>query len=282
MNNQIETWSEKNAFLVERGIDEPMWGALCNTIYPGAKPESIVMAVDYCRARKLDIMLKPVHLVPMNVKDSSTGEYSFRDVPMPGVGLYRIQASRSGDFAGMSEPKFGPVIELNLSGEVIRVPESCSITVTKLIGDRLVNFTATEFWEENYATAGKGTKKPNSMWCKRPRGQLAKCAEAQALRKGWPEIGQEATAEEMAGKDFEFNGRDVNPPPTKTVNEETGEIILPEYSEDSFNKNEPLWKNLLQKAKCSHEDIINKVSASNKLSEEQIKKIKSIPVGEVA
>ena len=55
------------------------------------------------------------------------------------------------------------------------------------------------------------------MWRKRAYGQLAKCTEAQALRKAFPEFsGGQATAEEMEGKDT-FAGPtlehtpDVNP-----------------------------------------------------------------------
>ena len=36
-------------------------------------------------------------------------------------------------------------------------------------------------------------------------------AEAQALRKAWPEIGQQPTAEEMEGKTLEVDARDVTP-----------------------------------------------------------------------
>jgi hypothetical protein len=38
------------------------------------------------------------------------------------------------------------------------------------------------------------------MWCRRPFGQIEKCAEAAALRRAFPEeIGNEYTAEEMEG-----------------------------------------------------------------------------------
>jgi len=68
--------------LAEKGIDVATWSALKNSIYPGAKDESVMMALDYCRARQLDPLLKPVHLVPMSVKDSRTGKSEWRDVVM--------------------------------------------------------------------------------------------------------------------------------------------------------------------------------------------------------
>ena len=42
--------------LIERNIDTAVWTTLQNSVFPGAKDESILLAVDYCKARKLDIL----------------------------------------------------------------------------------------------------------------------------------------------------------------------------------------------------------------------------------
>lgn len=189
-------------------IDQHIWSALKNSLYTGAKDESIKLVLDYCKAAKLDPMQKPVHIVPMNVKNSLTGRYEYKDVVMPGVGLYRIQAARSNQYAGVSEPEFGEDVTCNLGGVDITYPKWCKVTVKKLVNNTIVEFTAKEYWLENYATkkdpnTKKDTPTPNSMWQKRPYGQIAKCAEAQALRKAFPEIiSQHVTAEEMEGKDI--------------------------------------------------------------------------------
>lgn len=202
-------WSDSNPTLVQRGIDESGWNALKTSVFPGAQDNSILMAVDYCRSRQLDIMMKPVHIVPMYVSDKQTNQKGMRDVIMPGVGMYRIQAERAGNYAGADAVEYGPMIDgvfTDSNGNKVecRFPEFATMTVYKTMsnGER-VGFTVTEYWEENYATAGRDVTAPNSMWKKRPRAQLAKCVEAQCLRRGWPEIGQEVTAEEMEGKTFD-------------------------------------------------------------------------------
>lgn len=178
-----------------------------SSVYPGAKLESIKLAIGYCRAAGLDPLQKPVHIVPMDAKTGKKdGEgkdiYEKRDVIMPGIGLYRIQASRSNEYAGMTAPEFGPekTVKLGKDSKDYTYPEWCKVTVRRVVNGQTVEFTAIEYWIENYATKSKWDTEPNAMWKKRPRGQLAKCAEAQALRKAFPEFGAQPTADEMEGK----------------------------------------------------------------------------------
>lgn len=208
-----------------KNIDPDLYLTMKNSLYPGAKDESISLVVSYCNAAKLDPMLKPVHIVPMSVKDSKTGKYEWRDIIMPGINLYRIQAARSG-CAGISEPEFGDDITYTWEKtektprKTVTYPRWCKVTVKKIIDGKLFEFSAKEFWTENYATSGKDSDAPNSMWTKRPYGQLAKCAQAQALRTGFPEICSLPTAEEMEGKNITYESELIHsaPNPEKGIN----------------------------------------------------------------
>ena len=175
---------------------------LGNSLYPGAKPESVAMVLSYCRANGYDPMKKPVHIVPMSVKVGAN--YEWRDVIMPGIAQYRIDASRTGDYAGKTEPEFGPDVTQTLGGKQVTYPQWCRVTVFRIVAGAKCAFTAKEYWLENYATAKKDTDAPNTMWAKRSYGQLAKCAEAQALRMAFPEqTGGTNTSDEMEGKTFD-------------------------------------------------------------------------------
>jgi len=182
--------------------EQELIDVLQSSLYPGAALPSIKMVLGYCKAAGLDPMQKPVHIVPM--WDGKAKQ--MRDVIMPGVGLYRTQASRTERFAGQSEPEFGPMVTQKVGGAEITYPEWARVTVKKLMTNGAVaEFTACEYWLENYAVKGGAEKSvaPNSMWMKRPRGQIAKCAAAQALRLAFPEMGAQPTAEEMEGKELE-------------------------------------------------------------------------------
>lgn len=177
--------------LTERNIDIAVWNTLQNSVFPGAKDESILLAVDYCKARKMDILKKPCHIVPMSVKDAKTGNSSWRDVIMPGIYEQRITAFRTGQMAGQDEPQFGE----SITHLGVTAPEWCKVTVYRFINGERCAFSHTEYFSEACSTTKDG--KINSMWTKRPRGQLAKCAEAGALRKAFPdELGGVITADE--------------------------------------------------------------------------------------
>ena len=188
-----------NAIVEQRLAEGDLLQVLQSSLYPGAALDSIRLVLGYCKAAGLDPMLKPVHIVPMWDRETQR----MRDVIMPGVQLYRIQAARSGQFAGVGEPEFGPDVTTTLGGQTISYPEWCRVVVKRqLASGHVADFTAREYWLENYAPKGGKDKSvaPNAMWTKRPRGQLAKCATAQALRAAFPEIAAAYTREELEGK----------------------------------------------------------------------------------
>ncbi len=241
---------------------------LQTSLYPGAAKESVELVIGYCEAAGLDPMLKPVHLVPMWDRNSG----SMRDVIMPGVGLYRIQASRTGQFAGMSEPEFGPMVTEKLGGQEVAYPEYARVTVKRALPSGVIaEFTAIEYWIENYAVKGGKEKSiaPNAMWAKRPRGQIAKCASAQALRIAFPELGAMPTADEMEGKNIDADEIDVTPIKKAEPKQ------IPILASEKFDSNKEVWKNLVLTGKKSSSELIAFLESKAKLTDEQKKEVSS-------
>lgn len=192
------------------------WRVLVDQIFPAAKSvEAVVMALAYCRKRNLDVFKKPVHIVPM----WSSAKRAMVETVWPGIAEIRTTASRTGDYAGIDEVEFGPIVDRTFEGlveqwengskreatvkKVVRYPEWAKVTVYRMNRGVRCAFTARVFWEEMYASAGK-SELPNDMWAKRPRGQLDKCVEAAALRKAFPEeLGNIYAAEEMEGREID-------------------------------------------------------------------------------
>lgn len=221
----------------QRGIDAAAWNALKNSVYRGASDAMILLAIDYCKARRYDPLMKPVHIVKTWDEESR----SYVEGIWPGINLHRTQASRSTvhPYAGQDEPIYGPDVTKKLGASDFTFPEWCKITVYRMIGGQRVSYTGLIYFIETFASIKDGG--PNRMWRKRPRGQLAKCAEAEALRKAFPEeTGGEPTAEEMEDQHIgPERAKDVTPKPAASRldaleevigkpnpwNTETGEVI---------------------------------------------------------
>jgi len=260
-----------SAIQVVKQSDVDLVSVLQNSLYPGAEIGSVQMVLNYCAAAGLDPMQKPVHIVP--IWDGKAKR--MRDVIMPGIGLYRTQAARSGNYAGVSEAEYGPDVTEKLGGVEVIYPAWCKVSVKRLLPNgQIAEFSATERWKENYAVKGGADKSiaPNAMWQKRPYAQLAKCAEAQALRKAFPEFGSAATADEMEGKEIDMGAAEV------VVSEPTKPAELPDYPGEDFAKNIEAWRTAVAAGRITTEQVIVRASSKYKLSAFQIAAINALNI----
>lgn len=108
-----------------------------------------------------------------------------------GIDGYRVIANRTGTYAGSDE-----AWDNGNDGK----PRSATVTVRKLVQGVPFDFAATAHWDEYVQTTKDG--KPAGLWAKMPHRMLAKCAEALALRKAFPEdLAGIYTDEEMSQAD---------------------------------------------------------------------------------
>ena len=158
----------------------------------------------------------------------------------------------------------------------VTFPAWCRVVVKRLLPNgTIAEFAACERWKENYATVSKDSAQPNAMWKRRPYAQLAKCAEAQALRKAFPEFGAQPTADEMAGKSLNDD--------ETVIDAGTGEIIkpapaapqLPLYTDDQMDANMPKWQAAIDKGRTPGY-ILNLISSKYTMSEQQKARVLSL------
>lgn len=186
--------------LQERDINPAQWHTLSKSLYPGASQASVLMVIDYCRARNLDPLKKPCHIVPMQVKVGR--DYEWRDVILPGIYELRTTAMRTGVYLGHSKPEYGPEIEyLGVKAPeyvdlvIYRWSEAARMKAEFPVRVRFVEACATT-WDKEAKVA-----KVNARWTKAPVQMLVKCAEAAGLREAFPdELGGQMTVEEMEGQ----------------------------------------------------------------------------------
>lgn len=172
---------------------------LRNTKFRTFTPAEIAYCAKVVGQLSLSPFLNQIHFTKRKNKD---GTYSI--VTQIGIDGFRLTAQRAGGYAGSDEAVF----EYDDKDNRKEQPLKATVTVYKIVQGVRCAFTASARWDEYYPGSG-----PNSfMWEKMPHNQLAKCAEALALRKAFPAELSSIYAEEEMHQADRTNGLPVIAP----------------------------------------------------------------------
>lgn len=187
--------------LTEYGWTRSQLDIVKNLYCKGCKDEEVKVFAHICKHTKLDPFLKQIYAIPrggkMTVQTSIDG--------------YRLIAERTGKYAPGKETTF---LEKN----------SVLISATAYVKKMTTDGT----WHEVAATAYFEEFRGDNLWKKMPHVMLAKCAEAQALRRAFPaELSAIYTKEELdqSGETIEIN----------SINQETEEPKEVKISQEEYD-----------------------------------------------
>ena len=164
------------------------------TVFPDATDAELQLFFFDCTRRGIHPLDKLIHPTKRN------GKYT----PITSIDLFRQRASDSGEHMGTDDAVY--------TGEPGQKDFTASVTVYKHLRGEKCAFTATARWSEYFPGEKQGF-----MWQKMPHLMLAKCAEALALRKAFPQqLHGLYTNEEMAQAE--------TPSPSKAWQQHTAQI----------------------------------------------------------
>ena len=149
------------------------------TCADGATDEEFELFLHQARRTGLDPLARQIYCIVRGKGDRAKATI------MVGIDGFRLIAARTGDYAGNAEPRFDGWVQSQWKsydqGGTFGHPESATVVIRKLVRGIICEFSATAYFDEYYPGDAQG-----SMYRKMPRGQLAKCAEALAFRKAFP------------------------------------------------------------------------------------------------
>lgn len=166
------------------------------TVANGATADELKLYLYDCQRQGVHPLDKLIHFTKRQ------GKYT----PITSIDFMRTRAADTGEYAGSDDAKFlGGISPSTL-------PLEASVTVWRLVQGQRCSFTATARWDE-YCPEPGPSGKGDIMWRKMPHTMLAKCAEALALRKGFPrQLAGLYAKEEMEQAGPSDNGYTVTAP----------------------------------------------------------------------
>jgi phage recombination protein Bet len=182
---------------------------LKRTVCKGASNDEFALFLWTCKKHKLDPITKQIYAVFRNVTKHHQDEKGIwvagrqMTIQMGIDGLRSLAGRHHRDFGGCDEPAFVMSDMRTPAGR--QIPESATVRLWKKGLEHPIVGVA--YWDE-FAPRDLSESKAD-FYNRMPRLMLAKCAEAQAIRKGYPDLSDIYTDEEMvqANDDYTPEGR---------------------------------------------------------------------------
>jgi len=171
---------------------------LKRTVAKDADDDQLALFLHTCNRHGLDPFAKQVYAIFYNNDKSKRGEGPKDMAIVTGIDGYRKMAARDHrDFAGTSSAAFEWFDPPRFTPEPLkrRIPESATVRVYRK-GGPVEGIPVTVYWEE-YAPKDLSDYRAD-FWRRMPKNMLEKCAEAKALRKEFPGLGDVYIPEELA------------------------------------------------------------------------------------
>lgn len=192
---------------------------LKRTVAKGCSDDEFALFLWICRKHRWDPLTRQVHCVRywlskhhQNEKGVWCGGYQMS--VQIGIDGFRATAARDhADFGGCDDAQFVMSDKKTPAGKAI--PESATIRLWKRGLEHPI--AATAYWEE-FAPIDLLDSRAD-FYNRMPKHMLAKCAEALALRKGYPDLSNIYTFEEMTAKTVEYTeaGRKIIEPTAQAL-----------------------------------------------------------------
>lgn len=181
---------------------------LKSTVAKGASDDEIAVFAHVCNKTGLDPFARQIYAIKRRTKDEDTQQWTEKLVYQVAIDGFRLIAARTGQYDGQTEPEYfdaaGNAKTLWLDSAP---PKACRVGVRrKGMSEPLY---VTVLWSE-YVQLTKGNT-PTKMWREKPTILLAKCAEASALRKAFPQELSGLYAHEEMMRDDESDERPERP-----------------------------------------------------------------------